>query len=667
MSMGMGTLVPNSPVAIDPPSIADFCNAVREKGDWYHKILDRTRNLDLKWATEAGLVDSSTSITAEVAAALEELKNEAQRTVFVDWNIRVDNPIAFKEPDSSVDLESFDSDILSSLRYAALSPYGVRAPSNLSEEVGVFISDDLVPASLHRELVLYLDALAQREPLDLHPGSHGKVQDLIHPSLYPLVLGESPLDDTSKSSLLPSIYATEVTLGHETTELRSQYAWIPTLFNVSDDGKDVHIQSYINGLGPREHFPRLYRIVEKVFLLALPHFESTLGFEYKHDYSPSVYRWQERWLMRTEWGGKMRRSEWEKFLKDQAAKKHLENAQLEEMKRGIPKETDIASTDRLKFAIDDTNDGNVFPFKGRQLKVIVKAANYQLKAGQTYEGTWHMEGMPHEKIVASVIYYYDTDQAIIDQGLKFRKGREPAVDFPTIEDYRHESFTVSFRPEASESNDNDDYDSDYDSDDYEDDEDDGAKSDSTSDFPSDWDGSYTSSLGQYLELGTVPTTNFITNKTVGSESSGTGRILSFPNWIQHQVGKLSVAEQIAEDYVAKRKILCFFLVDDDDEEENESYHGVSFQGLKNQVLTSSDIPSQVRMTNIRTLRFLLPFICRHLTDQNLPPELVQRILDSAYWGFSREEAERHRRNLMKDRVILTDAATSRGGFSLCEH
>jgi hypothetical protein len=58
----------------------------------------------------------------------------------------------FREPESKVEVESFDSDIFSSLRYAAGSAYGVRAPANLSEEVGVFISDDLVPASLHREV-----------------------------------------------------------------------------------------------------------------------------------------------------------------------------------------------------------------------------------------------------------------------------------------------------------------------------------------------------------------------------------------------------------------------------------------------------------------------------------------------------------------------------------
>ncbi|KAJ7510454.1 hypothetical protein B0H11DRAFT_1959149 [Mycena galericulata] len=517
----------------------------RKRVQWYYKILDQTRNLGVKWAIEAGLAEPNAPMSAQVAGALEELEREAQKIIFCDFKIQLNEHVESGDVDSNI--ESFHSDILSSLRYAASSLYGVRAPTTLSEEVGVFFSDDLVPASLHRELVEQLDALAKREPQDFHPGSHGKVQDLIHPSLYPLVLGESVLDDVSKSSTLPSLFSTDVTMAElNPTTLSSRYSWIPSVFEVSEDGKDVRIQSYINGLGPREHFPRLYRLIEKVFLLALPHLEQTLGFEYEPDDPPSVVRWKERWLMRIE-SDQIKRSAWQKMISDQTAEKNREQAQME-ANHAIPKVTEVDPTDRAQFASDDTIDA--FSFQGRQLKVIVKAANYQLKAGQTYEGTWHMEGMPHERIVASVIYYYDTDPAIVDQGLEFRKPRDPGVDFPTFEHYRHESFRVTFRSEADSDSEDEDYEDYYDE----------TNLDSTSDYPSDWDYTDTSALPRYLYLGCVPTTNF-----TASEKAGTGRMLSFPNWIQHRVGKLSVVENAPNDSVAKRKILCFFLVDDDDE------------------------------------------------------------------------------------------------------
>jgi hypothetical protein len=60
----------------------------------------------------------------------------------------------------------------------------------------------------------------------------------------------------------------------------SKHSWIPSIFHVSDDGLDVRIKSYINGLGPRDRFPILYALIEKVFLLALPHFERTLDFQH---------------------------------------------------------------------------------------------------------------------------------------------------------------------------------------------------------------------------------------------------------------------------------------------------------------------------------------------------------------------------------------------------
>lgn len=40
--------------------------------------------------------------------------------------------------------------------------------------------------------------------------------------------------------------------------------------------------------------------------------------------------------------------------------------------------------------------------------------------------------------MASVIYYYDTDEAIVDRGLNLRKRRTEDKDFPISEDYTHE-------------------------------------------------------------------------------------------------------------------------------------------------------------------------------------------------------------------------------------
>jgi hypothetical protein len=49
---------------------------------------------------------------------------------------------------------------------------------------------------------------------------------------------------------------------------------------------------------------------------------------------------------------------------------------------------------------------------------------------------------PHERIVASVIYYYDTDLEILDHGLGLRRPRDE-TDFPTRSE-THEARTYPF-------------------------------------------------------------------------------------------------------------------------------------------------------------------------------------------------------------------------------
>jgi hypothetical protein len=57
----------------------------------------------------------------------------------------------------------------------------------------------------------------------------------------------------------------------------------------------------------------------------------------------------------------------------------------------------------------------------RDLQVIVKAANYNIKPlSNPFEGNWHVEGMSHEHIVATGIYYYSTSPCLRDDKLEFR-------------------------------------------------------------------------------------------------------------------------------------------------------------------------------------------------------------------------------------------------------
>lgn len=65
------------------------------------------------------------------------------------------------------------------------------------------------------------------------------------------------------------------------------------------------------------------------------------------------------------------------------------------------------------------------------IQVIVKAANIILTPeNPTYQGgSWHIEGMPYEHIIATGIYYYDIEN-ITPSYLEFRRALSGEVDYP---------------------------------------------------------------------------------------------------------------------------------------------------------------------------------------------------------------------------------------------
>ncbi|KAF9066689.1 hypothetical protein BDP27DRAFT_992234 [Rhodocollybia butyracea] len=220
--------------------------------------------------------------------------------------------------------------------------------------------------------------------------------------------------------------------------MSSKYAWIPSVFRISPDGTDALIDSYnsyINGLGTREQYPGLFRVIEKIFLVALPHFERTL--EESDRYASVNSASEQRWMERRQFAMcSPTRQRWTRFLDiHNAGYGDMEEAKYEHQ-QDITQENSMKTT-RFYDLPDDVAASEMF--KGREMKVIVKAANYTLMPGQEYEGPWHMEGMPHEQIVASVIYYFDTDGPILDEGLSFRKFRPSGPN----QDYTSEELQVT--------------------------------------------------------------------------------------------------------------------------------------------------------------------------------------------------------------------------------
>jgi hypothetical protein len=144
-------------------------------------------------------------------------------------------------------------------------------------------------------------------------------------------------------------------------EIDGDYCWLPSEFDVDASGC-VTIESYINNLDRSQH-PSLYLDIAQVFQTMLPLFEDITGLS----------------------------------------------------------------------------------LTSKKLQVIVKAAYYFIPPGETYlgvcsslclqfsslislclslslcTGSWHVEGMPHENIIASGIYYIAASENIINNHLAFRR------------------------------------------------------------------------------------------------------------------------------------------------------------------------------------------------------------------------------------------------------
>ena len=59
--------------------------------------------------------------------------------------------------------------------------------------------------------------------------------------------------------------------------------------------------------------------------------------------------------------------------------------------------------------------------RGESLQVITKIADYELEPGQSYKRLWHVEGMSHEEIAATVIYFIHCDDDIKGGDMLFKR------------------------------------------------------------------------------------------------------------------------------------------------------------------------------------------------------------------------------------------------------
>ena len=310
-------------------------------------------------------------------------------------------------------------------------------------ETAVIKSDTVVTPQLMEDLKLACQALetVPARLKDWHPGSDGKVLDLVHPSLFPLIYGRSKvLNDghvglkncmehigKGKTTEIPddSQLSGPRTFGQFRDKIPNywsrRFQWLPCQVDFSDDN-DVLITSYINNLHPVDHAD-LYSALQRCIAKAIPLWDRTLSSTYvplkpridmkmtKYDYPQGrdppddFMRPGSDDIGETSVSDYQRRHQWERSTRVLI---HPEPGRYNSSERSVEAKINLRKQ-----------------FKDTGLQVIVKLANIELSPDKPeYEGgSWHIEGQLNERICASALLYYDSEN-ITENFLAFRQSVE---------------------------------------------------------------------------------------------------------------------------------------------------------------------------------------------------------------------------------------------------
>jgi predicted RNase H-like HicB family nuclease len=301
------------PLLVRELAMMDVMEKITDKQDWHTKVFDA--NIVSKWQKEA------------LAVPDEELYRLATAGK-TSWHVEIDGVEQLVlEDDRSVGLDQMPKGILNEQAFDSVSTYisiswlsrpltyilqcvqELRSKAKYFEQTGIVPtleacasvakSDTVVTKELREALRVAFDKLRadQETSPDWHPNSGDMVQDLVHPSMYPLVYGRTrvlqeecvgvddairmwagkgtivPKEDPEQMANLPGSLFRSV---HIPPEYWSRnYQWLPANIAFQEDGS-VRFTSYINNLHPNR-FPGVYRTIEKLIETSLPLWDQCLA------------------------------------------------------------------------------------------------------------------------------------------------------------------------------------------------------------------------------------------------------------------------------------------------------------------------------------------------------------------------------------------------------
>ncbi|KAM6491139.1 Protein of unknown function (DUF4246) domain containing protein [Amanita muscaria] len=530
-----------------------------------------------------------------------------------DWNIKVfDDNIANRWKNEALDVEDVDITqgmvdwCIEELRYKtkAFEKTGMVTAYNGD----VVKSDVAVSSSLRLALI---DAVKHLEDVpaserDWHPGSDEKVLDLVHPSLFPLLSGLTRVLPNGTTTLEDCIGRTGegIALYFDIdwwtdsdimpNPFSEKFQWLPCEVNLSGDAPKI--TSYINNLHPHQH-KDLYCIIEKIIGCAIPLWNESLTRQKTPGYR----------FLRFEYHVAEREGDEEPEPKrgpdedvyaycerlDQWGEEDLNRkASQPEVKPFQPPNRDLFEEDGINLKPEHRVD---LKRDYDRIQVIVKLANIHLTPEKPkYEGgTWHVEGQLNEHICASALLYYSSDNIT-----------------PSRLAFRHMAKSGEYRD------------------------------------PRDADSiNYMQGYHRWLEdvFGCQDQGPAI--QDIGDVLTKEGRLITFPNILQHQVQPFELADPTKPGH---RKILALFLVDP-----------------SVNIVSTANVPCQRKDWWRRAIKEQETLLGK------LPLELKDNVYEMVEdFPISMEKAKQVRLGLMDERkefVVKQNDCFNYTIFSLCEH
>ncbi|TFK53671.1 hypothetical protein OE88DRAFT_1655905 [Heliocybe sulcata] len=404
--------------------IRALAGQILEKPEWWRKVRDE--EIISKWRQE--FTEQDAELVKKVWPKLQEDYDESNDDNG-DWNANKHWPHKKITPEQLNYLFGW-------LRWLA-DQRDAKTGIEMMHIRNVYQSYSLVSLHLRDALLkdaLVLESVPEAEK-DWHPGSNNQVLDLIHPSLHCFRIGKTLVNHSETGSLyVPTVKEymdgrKDLRFNYTPTALRpssisDQHQWLPTDFLVSEDG-EVKCLSYINNLHPDSH-KSLYSTITSILAKFVPLWDRVLS-DVLAGQGPIIvvdpYSWYDN--------RSTPQPELEGFKQQHPKDENAATAAYCHAEEEWWNSRDPYVPEPDEFSPPDAEDRVNFTLRGRTIQVIVKMANIILtpEEPEYAGGSWHVEGMDNERIVATGIYYYDSSN-VTESKLSFRHALGEGMDMP---------------------------------------------------------------------------------------------------------------------------------------------------------------------------------------------------------------------------------------------